>query len=150
MAAGDIEIRPATAADLEAVHALECAAFPAPWRLEFFAGELLQPGRICLVAVRGQTLIGYVFAMTIFDEMHVNKIAVAASERRRGIAEALMQQCFEYADAHGIVSISLEVRLSNEGAQAFYEYLGFQRSYVRPRYYPDGEAAAVMTKALSS
>jgi [ribosomal protein S18]-alanine N-acetyltransferase len=148
--AGDIEIRPATSADLEAVHALECQSFPAPWRPEFFAGELLQPGRVCLVALRDGKLIGYVFAMTIFDEMHVNKIAVAAKERRRGIADALMQQCFDYAGRHAIAVISLEVRVSNEGAQAFYKHLGFRRSYVRPRYYPDGEAAAVMTKSLTS
>ena len=44
--------------------------------------------------------------------------------------------------------ITLEVRQSNEGAQAFYTRLGFRSAYTRPNYYPDGEAARVMTLEL--
>jgi ribosomal protein S18 acetylase RimI-like enzyme len=40
------------------------------------------------------------------------------------------------------------VRQSNRGAQEFYRGLGFRSSYVRARYYPDGEAAVVMTCQL--
>jgi len=89
-----------------------------------------------------------VFAMWFFDEMHVNKIAVAERARRQGIANALMQRCLDFARANGITTISLEVRQSNSGAQGFYEYLGFHAHYVRPRYYPDGEAAVVMVRKL--
>jgi len=33
----------------------------------------------------------------------------------------------------------------NEGAQAFYRTLDFADAFIRPRYYPDGEAAVVMS-----
>ena len=144
-----VEIRPATPQDIDAVVALERAAFPSPWRREFFEGELQQGGRLNLVALRGGTLIGYLFAMSIFDEMHVNKIAVAQRERRQGIALELMERCFAFARQNAIATISLEVRVSNEGAQAFYRKLGFARSHTRARYYPDGEAAAIMTMRIS-
>jgi ribosomal protein S18 acetylase RimI-like enzyme len=80
--------------------------------------------------------------------MHVNKIAVEAEERRQGIAQSLMERCIEFARSHSIKTISLEVRKSNRGAQEFYKQLAFASSYMRPRYYPDGEAAVVMTKVL--
>ncbi len=146
----DVEIAIARKSDIDGVHRLETSAFPAPWRREFFEGEIDAGGRFNLVARRGGEVIAYVFAMWFFDEMHVNKIAVAESERRQGIAATLMDRCFGFAKAHGIKTISLEVRKSNKGAQDFYRSLDFAASYVRPRYYPDGEAAVVMTKAVAS
>ncbi len=144
----DVEITPASFADLDAVHHLETLCFPEPWRREFFESEISASGRFNLVAKRGGRLIAYLLTMWFFDEMHVNKIAVAESERRRGIAMRLMAQCTEFAAAHGIRSISLEVRESNEGAQEFYRHLDFEPLYVRPRYYPDGESAVIMVREV--
>ncbi len=144
----DVEIRIATPTDVDEVHALETRAFPAPWRRDFFESELRASGRFNLVARRGGALIGYLFSMWFFDEMHVNKIAVEERERRKGIAAELMDKCIRFARANRINSISLEVRKSNSGAQEFYKTLDFAPSYTRPRYYPDGEAAVVMMKNL--
>jgi len=144
----DIEISVAAWGDLEAVHRLEVSCFPSPWRREFFESELGGDSRLHFVARRRGVLVGYVFAMWFFDEMHVNKIAVTSAERRKGIAEALMDRCLDFARENGITTISLEVRQSNRGAQAFYEHLDFAALYVRPRYYPDGEAAVVMVREM--
>jgi ribosomal-protein-alanine N-acetyltransferase len=146
----DVVISAATRGDLPAIHALESVAFPSPWRIEFFDGELQAPGRMNLVAKRGGVLVGYIFSMFILDEMHVNKIAVSEHARRQGIADALMAEAFAFARERNVESISLEVRKSNAGAQAFYRHLGFEATYVRPRYYPDGEAAVVMKKRVES
>jgi ribosomal-protein-alanine N-acetyltransferase len=143
-----VVIEAATRADVDAVHRIEEASFPAPWRREFFIAELTADGRYSIVARRGGAVIGYLFAMWIFDEMHVNKIAVVESERRRGIADALMAHCFAFAREQNVETISLEVRKSNAGAQEFYRHLGFASSYVRRHYYPDGEAAVVMTRRV--
>lgn len=145
----DYAIGKAGMSDLEAIHRLEVSCFPSPWRRDFFESELLADSRFHLVARRDDQLIGYLFAMWFFDEMHVNKIAVAESERRKGIADALMDRCLQFARDNGVNSISLEVRQSNRGAQAFYEHLDFEPTYVRPRYYPDGEAAVVMVRQFS-
>lgn len=143
-----LQITAATDADVDAVHGIEQASFPAPWRREFFAAELLADSRFNIVAKKGGVVVGYLFGMWIFDEMHVNKIAVASGHRRQRIAETLMQRCFAFAHAHGITTISLEVRQSNRAAQEFYRSLDFETSYIRKRYYPDGEAAVVMVLAL--
>ena len=145
----DLEIGQAVPGDLDAIHRLEVSCFPSPWRRDFFESELRGESRFHLVARRGGLLIGYLFAMWFFDEMHVNKIAVAESERRKGVADAMMDRCLEFARDNSVSTISLEVRQSNRGAQAFYEHLDFEPTYVRPRYYPDGEAAVVMVRQLS-
>lgn len=144
----DVRIEPATLQDVAAIHDIEEQSFPAPWRAEFFRGEVHADGRFNLVAKKDGVLVGYLFSMRIFEEMHINKIAVTPEERRRGIADALMAEAFEFARTHEVETIVLEVRQSNTGAQDFYRRLGFRRSYVRPRYYPDGEAAVVMTREL--
>jgi ribosomal-protein-alanine N-acetyltransferase len=143
-----VVIAPATHADVDAVHAIEQTSFPAPWRREFFATEIDADWRLNLVARRQDRVIGYLFAMWLFDELHINKIAVIEDERRKGIADELMAQCFDFARRNGVTSISLEVRRSNDGAQEFYRHLDFKSSYLRPRYYPDGEAAVVMVREL--
>lgn len=144
----EVEIAVATERELDAICAIEKESFPTPWCREFFAEELKLPGRLSLVARRNGAVVGYIFTMWLFDEMHVNKIAVAPDERRKGVADALMDHVSEFARAHDVESISLEVRQSNAGAQQFYRYLGFENTYVRRRYYQDGEAAVVMTLRL--
>jgi [ribosomal protein S18]-alanine N-acetyltransferase len=146
--ADDVTIEAAGPADVDAIHRIEEASFPAPWRREFFQAELRSDGRFALVARRRGKVIGYLFAMWLFDEMHVNKIAVAEPARRQGIADLLMARCFAFAKEQNVRTISLEVRLSNVGAQEFYRHLDFESSYLRPRYYPDGEAAVVMVRTI--
>lgn len=143
-----LEIVPARRDDVEAIHAIEEVCFPSPWRSQFFESEIAAEGRFNLVVKRNGVVIGYLFAMWLFDELHVNKIAVIEEERRQGIADQLMERCVAFARAHEVKTISLEVRKSNTGAQEFYKHLEFKPSYIRQKYYPDGEAAVVMTRAL--
>src|SRR6266542_1474231 len=143
-----IHIAAALPADVDEIHELEARAFRNPWRREFFESELRGSGRYNLVARKHGRIIGYVFAMWFFDEMHVNKIAVDERERRQGVALALMEECLRFATINRIKTISLEVRKSNQGAQDFYRVLHFEPSYTRPRYYPGGEAAVVMVRTL--
>ena len=143
-----VEIVAATAGDLDAIQRIEAESFPEPWRRHFFEAELVSAGRLSLVARERGKVVAYLFAMTILDEMHINKIAVAASHRREGIAGALMARLLELAVERGIRTLMLEVRRANSGAQLFYRQLGFEAAYIRPRYYPDGEAAVVMVRKL--
>ena len=143
----DLLFRPAGIADAAAIARLEMAAFPSPWKQEFFESELRAAGRLNLVVEdSSHTLVGYLFTMYFLDELHVNKIAVREDMRRKGLAGQLMDVCFEFARKHGLHRISLEVRESNTAARHFYERLHFTETYRRVRYYPDGETAVVMTR----
>ena len=134
---------------IPAIARLERASFKAPWRVEFFASEIGAEGRYNRIAQdESGEVVGYLFAMFFLDEMHVNKIAVAEAARRHGIARSLMADCVEFARSRKVRSISLEVRESNTAAQLFYNTLDFHPTYIRRRYYPDGESAVVMTAKL--
>jgi ribosomal-protein-alanine N-acetyltransferase len=144
-----LTIERAVASDIRAIHALEQRCFPAPWRREFFESELSNDGRFNLVARRYGAIVGYLFAMWIGEDMHINKIAVDETVRRQGIALSMMHRCTAFAVEQGVTSISLEVRSSNEEAQQFYRFLDFEAEYIRKAYYPNGEAAVVMMKELT-
>jgi len=145
----DLEVVPASPADIEAIARLEARSFHSPWRKEFFESEIIAGGRYNVVVKdRGGNISGYLFAMYFIDEMHINKIAVEPEVRRRGIATKLMAACLSFARENRITMLSLEVRQTNSVAQDFYKSLGFNSTYMRPQYYPDGEAAIVMTTEL--
>ena len=48
----EVVIEPVTVSDLDAIHEIESASFPSPWRREFFASELVADWRFNLVARR--------------------------------------------------------------------------------------------------
>jgi ribosomal protein S18 acetylase RimI-like enzyme len=60
-----------------------------------------------------------------------------------------MNDCIAFGKEQGVRTLSLEVRASNEGAQAFYRKLNFVAVYRRPNYYPDGEDAVVMMAGIA-
>ena len=139
----ELEIRRLTYADLPQVVAIERRAFPAPWSLAMFVLELSKPAGICLAAVAGGEIRGYLVCSRYAEVWHLMNVAVAPEARRQGIARALMDELLGRLPAKA--QITLEVRRSNAPALAMYESLGFRAAGVRPRYYQDnGEDALIM------
>ena len=144
-----IEIRPARDSDLDEIAKLELVSFESPWKREFFVSELVAPGRYNRVATDLEySFVGYLFSMFILDEMHVTKIAVIESARRKGVARMLIEDTIRFGLDQGIRHLSLEVRESNKSAIEFYKTLWFDVVYRRRAYYPDGEAAIVMKREI--
>jgi ribosomal-protein-alanine N-acetyltransferase len=143
--AESVTTRDAHAVDLDAIAALERAAFPVPWKREYFEVEIGAAHRFNRVAIgpRGD-LAGYVFCAFAAGELHVNKIATDEKHRRRGVASYLMDEVLGFAEAARVEEVYLEVRVSNRPARAFYAGLGFREAGRRSRYYLDGEDALVL------
>jgi len=92
------------------------------------------------------SIVGYGGFWKMLDEMHISTLAVAPAERRRGIGELLLIAMIEAAQESGAKLITLEVRKSNESAQALYRKYLFEIVGERTRYYSDnGEDAWIMT-----
>ena len=140
----ELQIRRLTYADLPQVIAIERRAFPTPWSLAMFVLELSKPSGICLAALRGGRIVGYLVCSRYDTVWHLMNVAVDDRLLRRGIASALIDRLFELADRPH-EQYTLEVRTSNHGAIAMYERFGFRPSGHRRRYYHDnGEDALVM------
>lgn len=93
-------------------------------------------------------LIGYAGGWIVDGQVQVLKVATDPAYRRRGIAQELLAHIARDARDLGASEMTLEVRLSNTGAHAFYERLGLKRIGVRPRYYSDREDAVIYTGPL--
>lgn len=70
------------------------------------------------------------------DEAHIRMLGVDPEARRRGVARALLDGCFDTARAAGKRRITLHTTERMRAARIMYESLGFRR---RPdRIFPDG------------
>ena len=117
------------------VAALEKMCFCDPWSENSVASELENPLSRWLVAVEGEQVLGYVGSQTVLDESDMMNLAVDPAFRRRGIARALVLALIEELRKMGSRQLTLEVRASNESAQALYAQLGFERVGRRKNYY---------------
>ncbi len=131
---------------LPLVAELEKETFSAPWTeksLEFFLDEL----NFCMLLLEGEELASYCTVSTVLDEAQIINVATASSFKRMGMAVSVLNAVFDECKKRGIVSISLEVRESNEGAIALYKKLGFEQLGLRKNFYTDPtENALVMVK----
>ena len=144
MTDGPLEIRRLTYADLPQVIAIERRAFPTPWSLAMFVLELSKPAGICLAALRGSRMIGYLVCSRYDTVWHIMNVAVDPDQRRAGVATAMLLDLFARIDGPQ-TRFTLEVRESNRAAIALYERYGFRAAGRRRRYYQDnGEDAVIM------
>jgi GNAT superfamily N-acetyltransferase len=92
-----------------------------------FVLELSKPSGMCLAAVRGEELVGYLVCSRYDTVWHVMNVSVDPDHRRRGIATELLERLFASVPERDSAQFTLEVRESNRGAMALYEELGFRR-----------------------
>jgi len=98
------------------------------------------------VGASGEPIVGFVGIWLTLAEAHIVTIAVRESHRGRGIGELLLIAAIALATLNDQDIVTLEVRASNQAAQALYEKYGFKRVSVRHRYYSDNhEDAVIMT-----
>jgi ribosomal-protein-alanine N-acetyltransferase len=139
-----IEIRRLQLRDLTAIDEIERSAYPTPWSRSMFAGELAKPSSICLGAFAEERLVGYLIVSRYVDAWHVMNVAVASDRQRLGIASSLLEQLFELTREDDRRGYTLEVRVSNTGAIALYQRVGFEPRGVRRGYYTDNREDALI------
>ncbi len=143
--AGPIIVRRWEKADLEAVLAVEEAAFGHPWNRSAFEEELDNPVANYLVLEQAGRIIAYGGFWLVLDEAQVTNVAVHPDCQGRGLGEKLLSALLDTAAELGAVSFTLEVRRSNKAAIKLYEGAGLRVQGVRPGYYADtGEDALLM------
>ncbi len=140
---------------LDARHADDVARFESQlmgsdaWNEAMVRDELPRANRVWWAAYDdADALIAYAGALVIDGDMQILKIATAPERQRQGIARDLLAHLAEDARALGAEKASLEVRVSNEKAIAFYKSLGFTSAGRRPHYYSDREDAYILCGPL--
>ena len=139
----ETDIRRLTYADLPQVIAIERRAFPAPWSLAMFVLELSKPSGICLAALRGTRVVGYLVCSRYDTVWHVMNVAVDPDLQGEGVGSALLTNLIaEVGDERA--RFTLEVRRSNAHAIRVYERFGFRSAGLRRRYYQDNNEDALI------
>jgi ribosomal-protein-alanine N-acetyltransferase len=120
------------------VVAIEERIFPRPWSSALYLSELSSPStRVYLVALVDGAVVGYVGAMLVAGEGHVTTVGVAPTWQRRGVGIRMLHRLVSELRARGAHALTLEVRMSNRGAQQLYALFGFVPAGVRKDYYPE-------------
>lgn len=150
-----MQIRPATAADREAVLALvprlaECGTPPGRDRRQIEQVDLRSiaaaltacaPDSALLVAEAQARVLGFIQVRTVVDYYtqapigHVSDVVVAAHAQGQGVGEALLQAAQDWASARDYRLMQLLVLPEDAAARRLYERQGYRAEwlkYVRP------------------
>ena len=114
-----------TSAHLPDVAELETLCFAEPWS-ESSLALLTREGGVAFVVCEQGRAMAYGGMLTVLDEGQITNVAVHPDARRRGYGRVITESLLAYAKEHGLASISLEVRDSNEAAIALYRACGFE------------------------
>ena len=141
-----VHVVPMRRRHVRSVVRIEEQVYPRPWTTSLFLSELaLRTTRAYYVARIGRDLVGYAGLMMTGEDGHVTTIAVDPRWQRHKIATRLMLAVAHEALLRRARNLTLEVRLSNLGAQHLYRRFGFSPVGVRKNYYQEtGEDALVM------
>ena len=143
------QIVPMTAEQIDGVAALEQACFSTPWSRQSLEEELTNDAAHFLTAVFDGRVIGYLGILEVSGESDIANVAVLPAYRRLGVADKLLTAAVSEAQARGDEWITLEVRESNQAAQALYRKHGFEKVGERKDFYTKPtENAVIMRKTL--
>ena len=143
-------IRPMTRDDIPAVATLEQLIYDAPWSVRVFYDELAMDSRRYLVAEEdGVGIVGYAGLLVVESDAHITTLAVEMQARRHCLGTRLMMDLIAAAIESGVDHITLEVRMSNQGAQRLYQKFGFAPVGLRKDYYRDEDALVMWANDIN-
>lgn len=140
-----IQVRDVESEDLEPIHEIAQGSFKDPYPLGLLQHIYDSDPEGFLAAEIEEELVGYLIGLVRWGDVgHILAIAVDESYRRQGVGSSLIITAIDRLKNNGANKVKLEVRVSNEAAQEFYNKIGFQPEKIVPSYYSDGEDAISM------
>jgi ribosomal-protein-alanine N-acetyltransferase len=141
----DVQVAGMRRRHLRGVLRIEGQVAPRPWTTSLFLSELaLRSSRAYFVARVGRDVVGYGGLMMTLDDGHVTTLSVDPRWHRHKIGTRLLLALAREGIARGATGLTLEVRLSNFGAQALYRRFGFDAAGVRAGYYVETKEDALI------
>ena len=123
--------------DLDGVLEVEEESFSNPWTRDMYVWELQNRSVCHIFIVRAPEcrVAGFCACWLVFDEVHINNVAIRPTYRGLGMGTALLRHVLAEGRRLGARRATLEVRASNIGARRLYERLGFYVAGTRRNYY---------------
>lgn len=140
-----LSVAPMADVDVRDVMRIEQQSFTTTWPANAFYQELhdnklahYYVGRV------GDAIVAYGGIWVILEDSHVTTIAVDPGHRGRRYGEVMLVRLLDEAIARGATWMTLEVRESNDVAQALYRKYGFTTVSTRRGYYSDNNENALV------
>ena len=153
MISSELSLRLARPVEASIIAALsrDLIEYGLPWRWTpvRVAASIRAPDVNVLVACVHNQIAGFAIMRYGDDDAHLDLLAVAPPYRRLGVGRQLLEWLEKCAIVAGTFNVSLEVRAGNQGAQRFYERMGYRTLVHLPGYYQGIEAALRMGRDLS-
>jgi [ribosomal protein S18]-alanine N-acetyltransferase len=150
---GTAAVEPATLRDAAPLAQLHGASFHRGWGEGEFETMLTERNTLVHRLRLGRKIIGFAVSRMAADEAEILSIAVAASQRGRGLSRNLLLTHLGHLAGRGVRTVFLEVEENNRPARRLYDRAGFTVAGRRERYYrqADGEQlnALLMRRDLS-
>jgi ribosomal-protein-alanine N-acetyltransferase len=127
---------PMAVSNLDAVLAIEAAAYAFPWSRGNFVDSLASGYFARVLYAASGEMLGYFVAMGGVDEMHLLNITVVPAHEHQGHARFMLDALTAECRVRRAQQLWLEVRQSNARARAIYARRGFEEVGVRKGYYP--------------
>jgi ribosomal-protein-alanine N-acetyltransferase len=122
-------LRPASAADVPRLAALDASAFSPPYRLTpgDLVEALLTSGIFVVAEQDGGYLAGYCCAAVHDQEGQVVRLAVSPAAQGQGIGRTLLNHALVYCHTHAAARVLINTQESNQASLRLYEGFGFRR-----------------------
>jgi len=132
--------------DAAAIATLHAASFRRGWSEQEVEQLLIDRQVIAHRATSGAKLVGFIIARRGADEAEILSVAVAKSQRGRGLGRDLLALHLRRLAGLNARAVFLEVDENNSPAIKLYDRAGFREVGRRPNYYPtsDGRAATAL------
>jgi [ribosomal protein S18]-alanine N-acetyltransferase len=143
--------------DLGTIFALDELCFEPPFRFSARAMKQFAEARNALIVVAEADETGEIEGFCIAHVERARKgltayvvtLDVAPLYRRQGLAHEMMERIERQATEAECDAMALHVSVENDGAIAFYESEGYERSHLVKSFYGLGRHAYVYRKALA-
>ena len=148
MSAARYELVPMSPSHLDEISAIELESYENPWARSAFESELgknpVSFAQVALTTGAPARVAGYCVVWIVFEQIHIQNLAVHPEHRRQGLGRLLLLRALEEGRACGAAAALLEVRRSNEAAQNLYRDLGFLETGTRRDYYSQPREDALL------
>jgi ribosomal-protein-alanine N-acetyltransferase len=124
-----VPVYPLEYEDLRAVHAVDDAAFAAPWRLTRSELRLgMRVSTYSTLVLLNNTIVGYQISTTHGMNGHLARLGVAPTCQGRGIGGELVYNMVSHFLNRRVSSLSVNTQETNLRSQRLYQRFGFVRN----------------------
>ncbi|MDM8521696.1 GNAT family N-acetyltransferase [Anaerolineales bacterium HSG6] len=119
-------IRPATKADVSAIHEIDCLTFDVMWhKARPYFEDALSPPHNLLTAVLNRRVVGYIWSERYQNRVHITRLVVHPDYQGRQIGQQLLHYMLTSMLANGATRFSTNTLTDNQAALKLYQQFKF-------------------------